>query len=83
MAPTPKPDLTADDRFETDLDVCSEVKLYLHSLMTKLQPGQVLAFTSSDPNAEREIADWAALRGYSLLAVEALDDGRTRFFIQR
>ncbi len=83
MPAAPRADLTADDRFETDLEVCSEVMLYLNSLMGRLQPGQTLAFTSSDPNARREIVDWAALRGYDLLAVESLEDGRTRFLIRR
>lgn len=83
MPAAPRADLSADDRFETDLEVCSEVMLYLSTLMAKLQPGQVLAFTASDPEAERAIVDWAALRGYALLAVEALGDGRTRFFLRR
>jgi TusA-related sulfurtransferase len=73
----------ADDSFATDLEVCMEVLLYLHSLMSRLAPGQVLAFTSSDPDAETTIGEWVEQRGYTLLHVESQDDGRTRLLIQK
>lgn len=75
--------LQADDQWATDLAVCFEVKLYLASLMHKLKPGEILAFISSDPQAEDELSEWVSLRGYDLLMIEQLDDKRTRFLIQR
>lgn len=69
--------------FETELNVCYEVLLYLAWLMQKLPAGEVLEFIASDPNAETEIAEWVELRGYKLVAVETLENRKIRFLIRR
>jgi TusA-related sulfurtransferase len=51
--------------------------------MSRLAEGEVLEFISPDPQAERELYEWTALRGYDLLDVQRLDDQQTRFLIRR
>lgn len=72
-----------DDQFASNLQVCYEILLYLSSRLTRLQPGETLAFTTSDPEAEEKIPEWCDMRGYTLLASDLLDDGRRRFLIQK
>lgn len=71
------------DQLRCDLAVCYEVKLYLATCMSRLAEGEVLEFISPDPQAERELYEWTALRGYDLLDVQRLDDQQTRFLIRR
>ena len=71
------------DSFATGLAVCSEVMLYLASRMHKLNPGDVLEFISTDPDAAAELIPWVEMRGYTLLDVQELDNQQTRFLIRR
>lgn len=71
------------ETFSTNLEVCYEVLLYLSWLMQKLPAGETLEFIASDPNAENEIVEWVAMRGYELVAAKVLEDGKTRFVIRR
>ncbi|NJL92311.1 MAG: sulfurtransferase TusA family protein [Anaerolineae bacterium] len=71
------------DTFSTQLEVCYEVLLFLSTRMQRLAPGEILEFISCDPDAPRAVEEWTALRSYELLAVEALEDGQTRFLIRR
>lgn len=75
--------LLAQDSFSSDLPVCYEIKLYLNSLMQSLAEGEVLEFISPDPEAEKELLDWAALRDYDIISKEQLDSQQTRFLIRR
>jgi TusA-related sulfurtransferase len=76
-------DFEAQDSFSSDLPVCYEIKLYLNSLMQGLAAGEVLEFISPDPGAEKELLEWAALRGYDIISTEQLDSQQTRFLIRR
>jgi len=71
------------DSFSTELEVCFEVLLYLASLMQQLPVGEVLTFTSTDPNAQHAVIEWVELRGYELLRIEARADGSTQFQLRR
>ena len=71
------------DQFDTNLQVCYEILLYLSSRVARLQPGEVLEFTSGDPDSGERIAAWCDMRGYTLLESVPVDDGRTRFLIQK
>ena len=72
-----------NDTFSSNLAVFFEVLLYLASRMAKLQPGEVLAFDTSDPGALDEIPPWCDLRGYTLLESDTLPEGRWRFLIRK
>lgn len=72
-----------DDTFDSNLEICYEVLLYLASRITKLQPGDVFEFITGDPAAGEKIPPWCDLRGYTLLESSALPDGRQRFLIRK
>jgi TusA-related sulfurtransferase len=71
------------EHFSTNLQVCYEVKLYLAYLLQKLAPGEILEFTSSDPNSPAEILPWLELREYELVEIQHIEDNLIRFFIRR
>jgi TusA-related sulfurtransferase len=76
----------AADHFSSTLQVCYEILLYLNSRMVKLQPGEVLEFTTTDPGAQDEIPQWCELRGYTLLAreqVAAQPEPRWQYLIRK
>jgi TusA-related sulfurtransferase len=75
--------LPQNDEFASNLQVCYEILLYLSSRLARLQPGETLAFTTSDPEAEEKIPEWCDARGYTLLESGLSDDGRLRFVIQK
>lgn len=72
-----------DDSFDSNLEICFEILLYLSSRMAKLEPGGVLAFVSGDPEAPDKIPPWCDARGYALLGQHVESDGRVRFLIRR
>ncbi len=72
-----------NDSFSTQLEVCYEIKLYLATLLHRLEPGEVLEFISTDPNAQAELETWAVLRGHELVDIQPLDAQRTRFLIRK
>lgn len=72
-----------DDRFDSNLEICFEILLYLSSRMAALEPGGVLAFVSGDPEAPGKIPPWCEARGYTLLEQRTEPDGRVRFVIRR
>ncbi len=74
---------TPDDTLTSNLAVCYEVLLYLAGRMARLQPGETLAFVSGDPEAAESIPPWCEMRGFTLLAIEPLADGKQRFLIRR
>lgn len=69
--------------FETRLEVCYEVMLYLAARLQKLAAGEVLAFVSSDPNARHVIPSWADERGFEVIDIQELELDQTRFLIRR
>ena len=71
------------DQFATNLEICYEVLLYLSSRLAKLQPGETLAFVTSDPEAAEKIQSWCDARGFTLLESGPSDDGRQRYLIQK
>jgi TusA-related sulfurtransferase len=73
----------SEDSFDSNLEICYEILLYLSSRMAKLEPGGVLSFVSGDPEAPEKIPPWCDMRGYTLLDQQALAGGRTRFLIRR
>lgn len=72
-----------DDRFDSNMEICFEILLYLSSRMAKLEPGGVLEFVSGDPEAPDKIPSWCDMRGFTLLDQRAEPDGRVRFLIRR
>ncbi|MCC7208016.1 MAG: sulfurtransferase TusA family protein [Anaerolineae bacterium] len=72
-----------DDSFDSNLEICFEILLYLSSRMAKLEPGGVLAFVSGDPDAPDKIPTWCDERGFTLLGHQPEPDGRVRFLIRR
>lgn len=72
-----------EDSFDSNLEICFEVLLYLSSRLAKLEPGGVLAFVSGDPEAPEKIPPWCDARGFMLLDQQASSDGRIRFLIGR
>jgi TusA-related sulfurtransferase len=75
--------LVSTDKFDSNLQVCYEILLYLSSRLARLQPGSVLEFISGDTEAGEKIAAWCDVRGYTLLESGVSADGRTRFLIQK
>jgi TusA-related sulfurtransferase len=73
----------ASDEFASNLQVCFEILLYLSSRLTRLKPGETLAYITSDPEAEDKIQSWCDERGYTLLESGPSEDGRQRFLIQK
>jgi TusA-related sulfurtransferase len=71
------------DTFASGLEICYEVLLYLSSRLNRLKQGDVLEFVTSDPQAGDKIPGWCDVRGYTLLATQALQDGRQRFLIRK
>ncbi len=71
------------DTFRSDIQVCYEVLLYLSSRLAKLQPGELFAFVTSDPDAADEIEPWCEMHSYTLLSVETLPNSRQRFLIRK
>lgn len=69
--------------FESDLEICFEVLLYLSSRISKLYSGETFEFVSGDPDATAKVIDWCEARDYPLLSTEILPDGRARFVIQK
>lgn len=71
------------DNFTSHLNVCYEVLLYLAYRMQQLAPGEVLEFTSSDPQAPEALLPWIEARGDELLSMDYMEDGLLRFWIRR
>lgn len=72
-----------NDGFDSTMEICYEILLYLSSRLARLKPGDIFEFTTSDPTAEEKIPSWCDLREYTLLQHETLPDGRQRFLIQK
>jgi TusA-related sulfurtransferase len=73
----------AADSFDSNLEICYEVLLYLSSRLAKLPAGGVLEFVTGDPTAGEKIPAWVESRDYELLESGTLADGRTRFLIRK
>jgi TusA-related sulfurtransferase len=73
----------AQDTFESNLEICYEVLLYLSSRLAKLKPGEMFEFITGDLSASEKIPEWCDQRGYSLLTSESLPDARLRFLIKK
>jgi TusA-related sulfurtransferase len=73
----------SQDVFESNLEICYEVLLYLSSRLARLQPGETFEFITSDLSADEKISEWCDQRGYNLLKSEVLPDGRHRFLIKK
>lgn len=71
------------DSFTSNLEICYEILLYLSGRLARLQPGEVLEYITSDPDAEEKITTWCDQRDYALLEVSTLPDGRSRFLIRK
>lgn len=69
--------------FDSNLEICYEVLLYLSSRMARLKAGEALEYISGDPEAEAKIKAWCDARDYTLTLCEQLPDGRWRFVIQK
>ncbi len=74
---------TPQDHFDSNLEICYEILLYLSSRLGKLSPGDVFEFVTGDPTAGDKIPDWCDQRGYILLDQQVLADGRHRFLIRK
>lgn len=72
-----------DATFDSNMEICYEILLYLSSRLARLAPGDVFAFTSGDPEAPEKIPAWCEARGYTLLESTTLPDGRARFLLRR
>jgi TusA-related sulfurtransferase len=77
------PDQAVHDSFATGLEICYEVLLYLSSRMARLQPGEILAFVTDDPDADDKIRSWCETHDHTLLYNRALPDGRRKFLIRK
>jgi TusA-related sulfurtransferase len=73
----------SQDTFESNLEICYEVLLYLSSRLARLKPGEIFEFITGDLSAGEKIPDWCDQREYSLLKSESLPDGRLRFLIKK
>ena len=73
----------AADSFDTNLQVCYEILLYLSSRLAKLQTGEIFEFVSGDAEAADKIEAWCEARGFTLLENGFSPDGRFRFLIQK
>ena len=71
------------DKFDSNLQVCYEILLYLSSRIARLETGEVFEFVSGDADAEQQIIPWCDARGYTLLESNLSPDGRFRFLIQK
>jgi len=74
---------TPADSFDSNLQVCYEILLYLSSRLARLKQGESLEFITGDAEAADKIPDWCDVRGYSLLGSGLTPDGRHRFLIQK
>jgi tRNA 2-thiouridine synthesizing protein A len=52
-------------------------------LLARMQPGQVLRVTATDPHATIDFEAYCARTGHELLRVQEADDGVTEFLIRR
>ena len=75
--------LTPGSTFESNLEICYEVLLFLSSRLARLRPGEILEFITGDPDAHEKIPAWCEIRDYSLLESGYTADGRGRFLIAR
>ena len=71
------------DSFDSNLQICYEILLYLSSRLARLQPGAVMEFISGDLEAGEKVASWCEMRGFTLLESGLASDGRLRFLIQK
>ncbi|MBO9309519.1 MAG: sulfurtransferase TusA family protein [Chloroflexi bacterium] len=71
------------ESFDSNLEICYEVLLYLASRMARLRAGEVFEYLSGDPSAESKIKDWCDARAFRLATCERLPDGRWRFVIEK
>jgi TusA-related sulfurtransferase len=69
--------------FESNLEVCYEILLYLSSRLAKLKPGEALEFITGDPDAMEKIPAWVDARDYELLESGTTDNGKQRFVIRK
>lgn len=83
IPPANEPANTADDTFDSNLEICYEILLYLSSRLARLAPGERLEFITGDPEAADKIPAWCDLRGYTLLESGPTPDQRQRFVIQK
>ncbi len=71
------------DTFDSNLEICYEILLYLAARLARLRFGEGFEYTTSDPDAPEKIAAWCEVRGFPLLLCESLSDGRSRFLIEK
>jgi TusA-related sulfurtransferase len=71
------------DTFDSNLEICYEILLYLSSRLARLKPGEALEYITGDPEAGEKIPPWCDARGYTLLKSGPTPDGRQRFLIQK
>ena len=69
--------------FESNLEICYEVLLYLSSRLARLKSGEIFEFITGDHLAGEKIPNWCDQRGYLLLENSVMPDGRLRFLIQK
>jgi TusA-related sulfurtransferase len=75
--------LRAADSFDSNLNVCYEVLLYLSSRLMRLSPGVPFTFVTADSSAVETIPRWCDERGYTLLCVDRQPAGRWKFELCR
>ncbi len=76
-------ELPIGESFDSNLEICCEVLLYLSSRMARLRTGEAFEYLSGDLSAEAKIRDWCDARAFTLAVCQRLPDGRWRFVIQK
>jgi len=62
---------------------CAIVTPLIRQRIRALESGDVLEVRTDDPAAREGVPAWSRLTGNSLVAVEEVDAGRTRFLIRK
>ena len=76
-------DIRADEILDARGLSCPMPMLKTKKALKKLQSGQILEVLGTDPGSKNDIPDFCQKGGNTLLEVEDVEDGYTRYLIQK
>lgn len=76
-------DIRADETLDARGFSCPMPMLKTKKALKNLQSGQILEVLGTDPGSKNDIPDFCKKGGNELLMIEDVEDGYTRYLIQK